>query len=207
MCAVVTAVIYIKYQAFIVCTFTIFIQFVFHEYSFEILNVQFFTFIDNLKITQRLDLFKLRDKITERFYRCSGPKKIPLPSGSRKIPLPNDFTLKPPRQTHPRLFNVFISLTPKPIFCNSGPRTLPSIGIFPAKSDTTTDPDFNCSSIAQLCLACSAFDLVAETALDIPPAKPPAAPRALAIIGINANNGRKPPFFSICLSCLSDRFN
>src|SRR6266536_1476392 len=207
MRSVVTAVIYIKYQAFIVCTFTIFIQFVSHKYSFEMPDIQFFTFIDNLKITQRFDLFKLRDKITERFYRCSGPKKIPLPSGSRKIPLPNVFTLKPPRQTHPRLFNLFISLTPKPIFCNSGPRTLPSIGIFPAKSDTTPDPDFNCSSIALLCLACSAFDLAAETAPAIPLDISPTAPRALAIIGINVNNSRKPPLFSICLSCVSDRFN
>src|SRR6266536_3434577 len=200
MCAIVTAVIYIKYQAFIVCTFTIFIQFVSHEYSFEMPDIQFFTFVDNLKITQRFNLFKLRDKIIERFYRCSGPKKIPLPSGSRKIPLPNVFTLKPPRQTHPRLLNLFISLTPKPIFCNSGPRTLPSIGIFPAKSDTTPEPDFICSSIALLCLACSAFDLAAETALDMPVAKAPVAPSALAIIGINANNGRKPPVLSICLS-------
>ena len=48
-------------------------------------------------------------------------------------------------------------------------------GIFPTTSDTTPVPVFNCSSITLLCLACSAFDLDAETVADIPPVTPPAA--------------------------------
>ena len=48
--------------------------------------------------------------------------------------------------------------------------------------------------------ACSLFALEELTALAIPPATPPAAPKALAIIGINVNSGIKPPVFSICFN-------
>src|SRR3989442_14943136 len=41
---------------------------------------------------------------------------------------------------------------PKPIFCKSGASKVPNIGTFPTKSDTTPVPDFNCCSIASLCL-------------------------------------------------------
>src|SRR5437867_3044616 len=105
-----------------------------------------------------------------KIHSLPGRKKEPLPSCSKYNPLPICFTRNPSLQMK---LHLLISLVPKPIFCKSGASKVSNIGTFPTKSDTTPVPDFNCCSIASLCLFCSAFDFAAETADAIPPVKPP----------------------------------
>ena len=133
-----------------------------------------------MKITQWFNNFKLRDEVIERLH-LSRPKKRPSPCGPRYIPPPTFLISNPLQQTHPPFLILFIALFPSPIFCKSGPRKLPTTGTFETTSDTIPDPACNCSSITLLCLACSALDLAADTALAIPPATPPAAARPLVI--------------------------